>query len=275
MSVEIDRAHTAFAPHTQPVGELRLLDGDEAAEVLPALFDEHRLAQPGQVMRTRAFWPAWLRDPECRRWGAGRRFAVAYESASVLSGYATYRFWEGLGSDRPSRALIVEDLVGTNADARAGLWSHCLNADLIDLVRAANVPVDEPLPWMLADPRRLRVTALFDFLWIRILDVPRALSARGYAAPGRLVLEVTDDTCPANSGRFELDVDAAGAACRRTRKTPDLALGASELGATYLGGVSFAVLARARRVEEHTPGGLARADALFNSRPAPWCVTDW
>jgi hypothetical protein len=43
------------------------------------------------------------------------------------------------------------------------------------------------------------------------------------------------------------------------------------LGSVYLGGVSFAELARAGRVEEAKPGALARADALFGWDRHPWC----
>jgi hypothetical protein len=43
------------------------------------------------------------------------------------------------------------------------------------------------------------------------------------------------------------------------------------LGAAYLGGFSFAELARAEMVEEVARGGLARADALFRTDAAPWC----
>jgi hypothetical protein len=43
------------------------------------------------------------------------------------------------------------------------------------------------------------------------------------------------------------------------------------LGSAYLGGFSFAELARAELVEEASRGGLARADALFRTEAAPWC----
>jgi len=42
-----------------------------------------------------------------------------------------------------------------------------------------------------------------DHLWLRILDVARALQARGYDAPGRLVIEVTD-RLGYTPGRFAL-----------------------------------------------------------------------
>ena len=58
---------------------------------------------------------------------------------------------------------------------------------------------------------------------------------------------------------------------KRSSRRPDVRLDATALGAAYLGGFSFAQLARAGLVEEASRGGLARADALFGSDRAPWC----
>jgi hypothetical protein len=54
-----------------------------------------------------------------------------------------------------------------------------------------------------------------------------------------------------------------------------VALQLADLGAAYLGGVAFSTLCAAGRVEERIPGGLDRADALFASRPLPWCGTEF
>jgi predicted acetyltransferase len=41
---------------------IRMIDADEARQLLPQLFDVHRRLQPGQVSRPAAFWAAWLLD---------------------------------------------------------------------------------------------------------------------------------------------------------------------------------------------------------------------
>jgi hypothetical protein len=43
------------------------------------------------------------------------------------------------------------------------------------------------------------------------------------------------------------------------------------LGSVYLGGFTWAQLARALRVTELRPGAIARADALFRHDVGPWC----
>lgn len=140
---------------------------------------------------------------------------------------------------------------------------------------AENVPPDDPVRWMLDDPRRLRLLRAREFLWLRLVDVARALSARAYGAADTLVLDVRDSVWPENARRFRLAAASGGAECEPTAAAADLALDVADLSSAYLGDVAFATLVRAGRVEERTEGAATRADALFACRPAPWTVTDW
>jgi predicted acetyltransferase len=108
-----------------------------------------------------------------------------------------------------------------------------------------------------------------------VLDPPAALEARRYATDGRLVFEVADPFRSQNDGRYELVVDDGVGRCRRTEEDADLAGTVNALGATYLGGTTFAQLWWAGQVEERTTGNLLRADTMFASTPAPWCVLDF
>jgi predicted acetyltransferase len=136
------------------------------------------------------------------------------------------------------------------------------------------VAVDDPLPWAVADPRRVRTSELTDWLWLRILDVPAALGPRRWGAAGRVVLDVVDRFRPASGGRFAVEAGATGeGAVALTDEPADLVLGAEELGAIALGGVAPSVLARAGRITEARPGALAVADALFRPERAPHCAT--
>jgi predicted acetyltransferase len=276
MEVEIETAHGALDVISHQSGRLRVLAGDDMATVLPDVFDRHRRLQPGQVSRPAAFWEVWLLDrARYRRGQASERFTVVFEGAAAAEGYLTYRLVYGPPRDQPVHALAVEDLVAVTDEARRALWAYCLSFHQAVLVTSSNVPVDEPLTAMLADPRRLRVTRLREFLWLRLLDVPVALSARRYALTDALVFDVADSGSPENQGRYRLETGPGAAACVRTTSAPDLALGVADLSAAYLGGVTFTTLRRAGRAAELTPGAAERADAVFASRPAPWTVTDW
>ena len=110
---------------------------------------------------------------------------------------------------------------------------------------------------------------------MRLVDVGGALKLRRYMQSGRLVLEVRDELCPWNEGRFELEGSPEGATCRASNSSPDLALAVSDLASVYLGAVSFSTLSQAGLVDERTPGALVRADRMFAVRYQPWTPTNF
>jgi predicted acetyltransferase len=146
------------------------------------------------------------------------------------------------------------------------LWGFLLDQDLTRTITWDLAPVDEPLWLMLSDPRAVRMT-LADSLWARLVDVAAALGARSYASDADVVIEVADDFCSWNAGRYRLSGDG----CERTEAAADLALDVADLGAAYLGGTTLRSLAAAGRVHELTPGAVARASAAFRGEVEPWC----
>ena len=104
-------------------------------------------------------------------------------------------------------------------------------------------------------------------LWVRLIDVGKALSARGYATDDSIVIEVADDFCPWNAGRWRVARDGV----EKTTAEADLACDAASLGCVYLGGFTFGQLERSMRMKELRGGAVARADAMFRSDRAPWC----
>ena len=126
---------------------------------------------------------------------------------------------------------------------------------------------------MLADPRQL-VRRPGDSLWVRIVDTPRALASRKYAADGRLVIELRDDFCPWNEGRYLLEADGGQARCSTTTLDADLNMTVNDLGALYLGGSRAHQLARANRIHG-APEAVAKADAMFTWHPLPWAPEVW
>jgi len=271
---DLDRRHAAFARPVESPGRCRLLDRDEALDTLPAAYDRARRVQPGAVTRSAAWWTGLLRDPESEREGASAYWYVVYESADgQVDGFAHYRVKGQWDDGLSNNTLLLSELSAATSEAHAVLWRYLLDVDLVTTVRAANAPVDEPLRWLLADPRRMRVTRFNDGVWVRVLDVSAALSARRYAVSGRLALDLADPFLPRNSGRYLLEGGPEGAACGATTEAADLALGVSDLAAILLGGARPSTLARAGRIVERSPGALARADLMFACEPLPWCGT--
>jgi len=50
-------------------------------------------------------------------------------------------------------------------------------------------------------------------LWIRLVNLPGALTSRRHASPVDVVLDVSDPLLPANAGRWWLVGDASAAHC--------------------------------------------------------------
>lgn len=277
-SVVIERRAAAFRDSVRAPGRLRLLDPTEASKLMPAVHDHVRRTRPGEITRPPEWWGKFFRDREKDRAGAGARTYVVHESAAgECDGYAAYRQVTSWPDGLASNSILVEDLSAVSTPVHHVLWRYLLDLDLSAEISARARPLDEPLRWMLADPRRLRTTRVSDHLWLRIIDVPAALGAREYGADELLVLEVTGAGRGGTASRFTLETDAGGGACRRSRRNeaPQLSLSMADLGAIYLGGVAPSVLAAAGRVHELEPGAVARADTMFASPVPPFCSTDF
>jgi predicted acetyltransferase len=270
----IDKPYARLAHPWTGAGQARITEHEQALEVLPPLYDQIRRRQCGRIARDAAYWRFWLADPDKPLQGAGPRFYVVYTSPDgETQGAAHYRIKREWEEGIPNSQVLVRELLALNTQASAALWTYLFNLDLTASIRAQGRPVDDPLRWLVADPRRLRVSGLNDDLWLRLLDIPRSLTARRYFMPSRLVIAVEDAFLPENSGRYLLDGGPDGADCRRTSEEPDLALSAADLGAAYLGGVRYSTLALAGRVHELRPGALNRADALFQWETLPYCAS--
>jgi len=274
-AIEIERSHASFIDPLPSNGTFRLLEPDEATAACRPVYERFIPMRAGAVSRNEGWWRAeFVHDPERWRRGGGPAFFVLHETDGSADAYARYRI-HGDWDARGARGMLeVSESIAITPDADRALWSYLLSADLTSATRARNIPVDSALRHMLAEPRRLGMT-VGDALWLRIVDLPAALAARRYAARDRLVLEVRDAFCGWNAGRWEVEAMPDGAEAHRTTSDPDLTLGAAELGATYLGGISMAELAIANRIEENTPGAVMRADALLRTPLAPWCPADF
>lgn len=269
--LRIDRRHTELEFAPPPSGRTRLVDREAALAAWPAIYEQVLPTRAGMYTRHRAWWEHRIfRLLDQAPPGFSGQFLVQFEEdGGTPTGYLKYRRKMESEHGAPSGTLLVTELVAATEAAYVGLWRYVFGVDLVTKIEAVHRPLDEPLWWMLHDPRRL-VREPHDALWVRILDVPAALSARRYSVEGRLVFEVADEFCPWVAGRYELTGGPAGATCRPVTAEPGIRLGIAELGAVFLGGARFQALARAGRVAGD-PAALCLADAMFAWDPLPWC----
>lgn len=257
----IDRQYNGYARPYESSGRIVFVDPVDITKEFPEIFRQSAIGRPGVFQRALDRWERDSQAPEHSQGGPGGLFYAAYEADGRVEGYVTYR------TARPT--LTVNELMATTAEANASLWRFCFDMDLMSCTEAVKRPVDDPLPWMLADPRRLERSTR-DGLWLRLIDVGASLEQRRYMESDRLVLEVRDELCPWNNGRFELEGSPEGATCRASSSSPDLVLAVSNLASTYLGTVSFSTLSQAGLADERKPGALLRADRMFAVQYQPW-----
>jgi len=268
LSLHVDAERNAIAIPGERTTTVRLIDDEDALRSFPKVYARIGRTRPGMIVRTQDWWRVKQLDdhPERRR-GAGPLVRALFERDGKPVGYALYRLAQsGSTPEDWKKTIRVLEAVGADDDATRDVWRFLLEIDWVDRVAGYHLPVDHPLPLLVDRVNKLRLT-MWDALWVRLVDVSRALAGRSYG-PGRVTLEVTSDPhFPDNVGTWTIEDGSV----KRARRRPDLRLPAAALGSAFLGGIPFAQLRAAGQVEEVVRGAVARADALFGA-PAPWCA---
>ncbi|WP_411079046.1 GNAT family N-acetyltransferase [Streptomyces sp. cmx-18-6] len=270
LSVDTARVRLAAPPGTDDV-RVRYTDPVAALPACEEVYGRLAAERPGTPVRQPKWELTSVLDTAQDRAGASPLQCVLAERDGEVLGYATFRVrpdWDRAG---PKGTVSLRNLGALDAASYAALWRFLFGIDLTSTLEAGGRPVDEPLTHLVSDVRRCEAR-VEDSLYVRLVEVGAALEARAYRTPVDVVLEVADDFCPWNAGRWHLVADAkGGASCRRAPdRAPDLELSVAELGAGYLGGVSFTSLAAAGRVREVRPGAVEEVSSAFSWHVEPW-----
>jgi predicted acetyltransferase len=254
-------------------GTVQFVEHDTFRKEAPAIFDRLRRSRPGMIDRDDFMWDLRAdvrRYPEAKPWHGFRVLVV--DDDGTPQGYAAYTIDNQWRDMRPQNVVQVSELAAATPAAEARLWRFLAELDLVALVKADDRPTDEVLPFLIENGRLAKQVSTFDHIWVRPLDVGRLLSARSYAASGRVVIEVVDAAGLA-SGRFVLDVSPDGATCAPSSRPAEVTIPARALGAASLGGVDVGRLHRAGWLDEHASDAVGRLAALLSWTQAPWCNT--
>ncbi|MGB4777946.1 GNAT family N-acetyltransferase [Microbacterium sp.] len=249
-------------------GRVDFVTREQGRGVVEDLHERVRLTSPGEIEMPGGHWDRFFGTrPDAVK--ADQLRVVQYRSpAGEVDGVAVYRVTEN-EDDYTASVVDLSLLVAATDDAYAGLWRFFLSMDLIGTLNASELSTAEPLWWMIADQRAATITVR-DHQYVRVLDVPRTLSARRYDVADAVVLEVADPLEIA-SGTFLVTTDADGTAAVDLVDDPPVGvpvvrLGVAELSAVLLGGVSPVTLAHAGRLTADDPARIAR---LFAWTTAP------
>jgi predicted acetyltransferase len=257
-----DRPRSALARRVD-ASQVRRLATDAARDRLPDIHERWRRCTPGAVRRTDAMWHGFLLDrPSDREGWSGLHHLVHPD------GYLSYRLKQNWSTGDPQTACRIVDYAPATEQAHAALWQTVLAMDLVTQIESDELPLDDPLPWLLTDPRKLRTTMVRDGLFLRPLDVARLLSARSYAVEVEAVIRVSDPLL--GDGCYRLLAGPDGATCTRADgRTADIEMGVADLGAVSLGGTRLGELARAGLIDYADDAVLHRLDRALLADRAP------
>ena len=265
--IDLARERSAFYASFSDLGRVRLAALGAAEEFIAPIYERVAVETPGMFARRSAWWQARIvADPEWRRRGNGDLQCAVLEHEGRPAAYALYRINPAFQRGIQTGSVAVVEAVADSPEATCGIWRYLLDIDWMARVKADLLPVDHPLLLLMAEPRRLDFS-LRDGLWVRLIDVETAMSARSYQVRGSFVIDVIDEFCPGNAGCWRVGSDGV----ERTDEAAGLRCDISALGSVYLGGFSWSQLARALRVQELLPGVIAHADTIFQTGKAPWC----
>ena len=183
-------------------------------------------------------------------------------------GYTVFRRKHKWPNSRPAAEVSVTSLSGGPA-ARLVLMRRVTDLDLSGSVTVSGIGSGDPVLSWVQGPRGLSDVKPFDSLWMRLVELPTALAARGYEADCDVVVDVADEAAPWNAGRWRVHVKDGTGEATRTEAEPEVSLPVAALGAAYLGMANLAEMQRAGTVAEHRPGAARDLWRAFRTDVGP------
>lgn len=187
-------------------------------------------------------------------------------------GYAVFKRIAKWPRSRPSGEVDVWQLSGAPA-VRLALLRRLTDLDLTGTVKVNGISPADPLLSWVTGPRGLSAINPVDSLWVRLVDLPGAIAARGYEGEGDVVVEVDDATAPWNAGRWRLSIGGGTGEAVRSDDEAEVSLSAAALGASYLGSGNLAEMGRAGTLTEHRPGAVRALWQALRTATGPYAAS--
>lgn len=241
--------------------------GPEHAERLHALAQRCGSVAAGQIVRSVEDFERILTDiPETRGEREPARLLWATREGEDV-GCAWFHRTPSWSDGAPAGKVGVVTVMNTDMGARLALARRLTTFDLMGRTEYWTT-LDDPLVLWRAG-QRPHGAGVSDDLWLRIVDLPAAVSERGHAADLDITVEVTDAILPDNGGTWRWTArDGAGTLTRHDGPA-HLTLDIADLGALWLGDQSVGARALAGYVTEQRPGAVAALDAALRTPTLP------
>lgn len=247
------------SPEQKRVREYRKEDLPRMAELLEAEASRH----PCCVRRSEGRWRQVLGDEQERDPRSKDLHAAVYEGDNVVEGYVLYKQTDQ-GGQEPSRRLTLYELVTSTPEARAGLLSFAGAYDPEDFRVRYEAPRGDPLhPYLPSSYVEARVEP---GMMLRLVNVEGALGLMRRETVEPLVLEVSDDVVPENTGEYTV---AKSGVVRGAEAGERVVLDVRQLAQLYAGYLPARQLARYGLIEPDSEKALGLLAQLFPSGD-PW-----
>lgn len=236
----------------EPVGHSVFADPDSISDLRRALFERFHTGQFWSVGRAEHYWSSsfdWNKQT-----AVSRRAAVHFDEHGEPDATVVFAVEED--------HILILDLLGVSSAAEIELlrllghgeghekliWPRCHDAR-------------HPLPWALADPRVVATTREFDTVWVRILDMEKAVEMRSFDHDGSITVEVVDTLNFCND-TWRIDVEDGRAHVARTTADADVSMHVSAFS-TLLSGLQGATQLAVAGLASGSPEHLERMSTLF------------
>lgn len=265
-SYSVEPRYLEFVAGNEAKGSLKEV-GDDAISILNDLYDRFINARTGYLRRSEDMWKRRLSP---RPQEHAQQFRVIYEEDGKALGYVIYTVRPAQGKQW-AHNIHINDLIWLTPSAYRGIWEFFNRMDILEEIKWGQVPIFDPLPCLLKEPRMLNVKST-DGMYGRIVDVAEAMDKRGYDAEGKLIFKVNDDFCKWNQGTWILETSPDGTKIAASNETPQLEMPASTLSLLYFGQVSATEAARMGRVDVNDTNSLHIWDSIMSTRYKPACA---
>ncbi|WP_461108676.1 GNAT family N-acetyltransferase [Tessaracoccus terricola] len=247
-----------FQLRTEPTGRAVFADATSITSLRRELFEKFHGSQFLSVGRAAHYWGSkfdWSTQKP-----RNERAAVHYDEDGNPDATMVFEIMDDhiriidLLGLTPRAEIELLRLIGQAEGHEKVVWPRCHDPR-------------HPLPWAMVDSRVVQTIKEFDTVWIRILDVERALASRAYDTDGEAVLALTDrmEWC---TGTYRVRVTDGRAEVTRTDDAPDATLTMEGLSPLY-SGIQDAVGLAAAGLAEGSAEGLAKVSRLFGKSHPP------
>ena len=202
------------------------------------------------------------------------RYLLHFDASGAPDGFAEFKHggFESKQSDSPAPTAVLS-VCSPSPEIDRALWQGLASFDLVEKLTYESAVLDDPLPGSLVDPWAIKQNVIRDGIWLRILDLERAVADRGFDSDGQVVIKVADSMgfC---EGTWCITVREGRGEAVRSSLSPAVELGVDSLARLWFGDVTAAQLARSGIVHG-SPGSVQELSRLFATAFGPVNLNDF